>query len=77
MLERHFRDLLPRVQRMGRGAEVRYLNDMRKCIRDAFRHVCEEESVTCPEIERRFSIHRKEYHSPCQNQNTVIFNIVY
>ncbi|CAG5005358.1 unnamed protein product [Parnassius apollo] len=70
MLGRHFRDLLPRVQRMGKDAEVRYFNDVRKCIRDTFRHVCEEETVTCPEIERRLCVHRKEYHSPCQNRNT-------
>ncbi|CAH2056539.1 unnamed protein product, partial [Iphiclides podalirius] len=38
------RDVSPRVQRMGRVAEVRYLNDVRKCIRDAFRHVCDNDA---------------------------------
>ncbi|XP_068622272.1 putative leucine-rich repeat-containing protein DDB_G0290503 [Battus philenor] len=61
----------PRVQRMGRGAEVRYINDVRKCIRDAIRHVWSEDNSVCPEIQRRFEIHQKEYHNPRKSTNDV------
>ncbi|XP_013177276.1 PREDICTED: uncharacterized protein LOC106124832 isoform X2 [Papilio xuthus] len=55
---------MSRLQRMGGGAEVRYLNDVRKCIRDAIKHVWDNDAMVCPEIERRFLQHQKEYHSP-------------
>ncbi|KPJ16293.1 hypothetical protein RR48_03210 [Papilio machaon] len=52
------------LQPMGGGAEVRYLNDVRKCIRDAIKHVWDKNAMVCPKIERRFLQHQKEYHSP-------------
>ncbi|XP_013136096.1 PREDICTED: uncharacterized protein LOC106101411 isoform X2 [Papilio polytes] len=54
---------MSRLQRLGRGAEVRYLNDVRKCIRDAIKHVWDNDAMVCPEIERRFLQHQKEYHN--------------
>ncbi|XP_059058914.1 uncharacterized protein LOC131852272 [Achroia grisella] len=45
-----------------RSAEVRYLSDVTKCLKETIRQICEDRSVVCPQIQSRYSHHQRMHY---------------